>query len=400
VQAVTGLRVLIAGGGLAGPLLAHGLLREGMDPVLLERDDGPDSRGQGYRISVAPDGTAALRACLPPTLYELAVATSGRRGSAVTILDPALRELFRTEFPEPPADDDGSQGLSVDRQTLRRILLAGLGDRIHLGAGVDGFEVGEGARVTARLHDGTTITGDVLVGADGSGSQVRARLAAGASVRETGQLLIFGKTPLDEESRRLAPPEAFDGFCTVVGRDGRFLPVAALEHRQDPAQAARRWPGLVLDGGGDYVMWVLGAPATSFRDGADALRRLEPSGLRELAAEMVADWHPNLASLLRHGDVATINAASIRSSSRPAALWPAGPVTLIGDAAHSMPPAGVGAAVALRDAGLLARRLAEAQRGERALVPAIRAYEEEMLEYAFAAVAEAERINAQLSPKR
>lgn len=79
---------------------------------------------------------------------------------------------------------------------------------------------------------------------------------------------------------------------------------------------------------------------------------------------------------------------------------PKGPVTLVGDAAHCMPPAGVGAAVALRDAGLLAGRLGEAGRGERPLVEAIRAYEEEMLDYGFAAVAEAERVTAQLSPTR
>jgi 2-polyprenyl-6-methoxyphenol hydroxylase-like FAD-dependent oxidoreductase len=65
-----------------------------------------------------------------------------------------------------------------------------------------------------------------------------------------------------------------------------------------------------------------------------------------------------------------------------------------------MPPAGVGAAVALRDAALLARRLAQARRGERPLVAAVRAYEEEMLDYGFAAVAEAERISAQLTPQR
>lgn len=387
------IRVLIAGGGLAGPLLAQGLLRAGLDPVLLERDPEPDSRGQGYRISIAPEGTAALRGCLPPDLYEIAVATSGRPGSAVTLLDPGLRELHRITIPDAPPDDDGARGISVDRQTLRRILLAGLEDRTRYDAALAGYEVGETGGVTARLQSGSTLAGDVLVGADGSGSAVRARLAPDAPVRETGQLLIFGKTRLDAESRRLAPPQAFEGFSTVVGRDGRFVPVAALEHRTDPAVAAARRPGLVLDSAGDYVMWVLGAPAARLGTDAGGLRARPPAALRELAAGTVEDWHPNLPALLRRADLDTISTTSIRSSSRPDP-WAPGPVTLIGDAAHCMPPAGIGAAVALRDAALLARRLSEAGRREQPLVTAIRAYEEEMLDYGFRAVREAETLTA------
>ncbi len=52
------LRVAIVGGGLAGPCLAHALLRSGAQVSLYERDAGLASRSQGYRIQVAPQASA------------------------------------------------------------------------------------------------------------------------------------------------------------------------------------------------------------------------------------------------------------------------------------------------------------------------------------------------------
>lgn len=93
------VNVIIVGAGLAGPLLAQGLVRAGVAVSLYEREAAVDERSQGYRIHLEPEGDQALRACLPPELYEQAVATSGVRGSGVTILDPRLRVIRRIECP-------------------------------------------------------------------------------------------------------------------------------------------------------------------------------------------------------------------------------------------------------------------------------------------------------------
>ena len=67
--------------------------------------------------------------------------------------------------------------------------------------------------------------------------------------------------------------------------------------------------------------------------------------------------------------------------------WETKNATLIGDAIHSMTPMrGIGANVALRDAALLRRSLAAAQRGEEPLLAAIGDYEAEMVRYGFDAV--------------
>jgi 2-polyprenyl-6-methoxyphenol hydroxylase-like FAD-dependent oxidoreductase len=81
-------------------------------------------------------------------------------------------------------------------------------------------------------------------------------------------------------------------------------------------------------------------------------------------------------------DPATVNAFHVKSAA-PVSPWPTGRVTLLGDAIHNMTPmAGVGANTALRDAQLLRRNLT----GGLPLIPALAAYEKEMLDYGFAAV--------------
>jgi len=394
------LRVLIVGAGLAGPCLAHGLRKAGIDVSLYERDPAAASRGQGYRIHIAAEGTRALRSCLPPPLYELAVATSGRRGSGVTVLSSTLDVLNRITFQPPPGPDDGSAGISVDRLTLRQVLLAGLDEAVRFGAPYERFEMEADGTVRAVFADGSSAEGDLLVGADGAGSRVRRQFLPGAVVADVGQLAVFGKTPLTDEVRRLVPGPSLDGFSTVLGSDGRFMPLAGLEYRTGPAEAAAsHWPGLIFHDTRDYVMWVLGAPVAAFGIPAPQLLGMDGAGLRDLAAGLIADWHPDLAGVVRRGDPGTVSATSIRTS-EPVEPWQPGPVTLVGDAIHCMIPAGIGAAVALRDAGLLAQRLGEAAQGDKPLLQAVGEYETEMLGYGFAAVAASQRVGHDLSGRR
>jgi 2-polyprenyl-6-methoxyphenol hydroxylase-like FAD-dependent oxidoreductase len=392
------LRVLIVGAGLAGPCLAHGLRKAGIDVSLYERDSGAVSRGQGYRIHIAAEGTRALRSCLPPPLYELAVATSGTRGSGVAVLSSTLDVLHRVTFGTPPGPDDGSAGISVDRLTLRQVLLAGLDETVRFGAPYERFEALAGGTVRVVFADGSSAEGDLLVGADGAGSRVRQQLLPDAVVADIGQLAVFGKTPLTDEVRCLVPAPSLDGFSTVVGPGGRFMPLAGLEYRTDPAAAAAaHWPGLTFHDTRDYVMWVLGAPVAAFGIPAPQLLGMDGAALRDVVAGLTGDWHPDVAKVIRRGDPDTVSATVIRTA-EPVDPWPAGPVTLMGDAIHCMVPAGVGAAVALRDAGLLARRLSETAQGDKPLRQAVSEYETDMLDYGFAAVAAAQKTARGLTP--
>ncbi len=76
----------------------------------------------------------------------------------------------------------------------------------------------------------------------------------------------------------------------------------------------------------------------------------------------------------------------------PPEPWKTDNVTLMGDAVHTMTPGrGVGANTALRDAMTLCRRLIEVRDGKRELIPALQAYEKEMLHYSAKAVIESRK---------
>ena len=354
------MNVVVVGAGLAGPLLAQGLNRAGIDVALYEREAANQS-SQGYRIHIAPEGDLGLRACLPPSLYDRLLATSGKRGSGWRLLDPHLHVV--REIRVAPVDNESAgRHLTVDRLTLRQILLTGID--VHHAAAFQRYELLDDGRVRVFFANGMVVDADLLVAADGTYSRIRTQLLPNAEVVETGQSEIFGKTPLTDAARELAPAAALDGFCTVVGTDGRFMPLAAQEF---------------LCGGEDYLMWVVGAPTKLF---PVDLSTLNKAGLWKVAAELVADWHPSLAALVGLADPETVYTTTVRTA-KMVPHWETVPVTLMGDAIHTMVPQGTSAAVALRDAALLCRRITE-RTGS--LLEAVRSYETEMLQYGFAEV--------------
>jgi 2-polyprenyl-6-methoxyphenol hydroxylase-like FAD-dependent oxidoreductase len=375
------MRVAVVGAGLGGLSLAHGLLRAGAEVTVYERDQALDSRGQGYRLHL--NAGPALHACLPPDLYELCVATSGRPSTAMTVMTDRLRTLRRTEF-GLPADplDPATLSTSVNRQTFREILAARLDGVIEFGRDCTGFEQDPGG-VTIHFRDGSVGGAEVLVGADGTSSPVRRRYLPHARVEDTGTVCVYGRTPLTEQTRPLVPAPAWDGFTAVVG--GRVgLATGVLDFREPPPEAARRLaPDVRLSPARPYLMWALTGAAGQFAGGLDGH---SPADLHAVTLRTIRGWHPVLRELIALASVQETTLITIRAAV-PVAAWLASRVTLLGDAIHAMSPAGgSGANTALRDAALLAGELGAAARGEKSPVQAIGAYEQQMIDYGFAAV--------------
>jgi len=158
------LHVLIAGGGLSGPALAQGLIKDGHTCEVFERD-ADDSRKIGYYLHMNADGGEALRRCLPEDLFELYAQTSRRtydRRESV-VLDDQLNELSSQPHLGPPNEGERPH-TGVHRRTLRAILRARLDGSFHPGKLVTGY-AGAPDNVTVTLADGSTAEGDVLVGA-------------------------------------------------------------------------------------------------------------------------------------------------------------------------------------------------------------------------------------------
>ncbi|MEU4746170.1 hypothetical protein AB0G02_37715, partial [Actinosynnema sp. NPDC023658] len=93
----------------------------------------------------------------------------------------------------------------------------------------------------------------------------------------------------------------------------------------------------------DYLMVTLVATPERLGVPDDELFALPPEGLREVCVEAITDWHPALRELFARADRETFLPIALRAGERVDA-WEPGPVTLLGDAVHTMPPAGGGGA--------------------------------------------------------
>lgn len=385
------LHVLVIGGGIGGLCLAHGLRRAGVSVAVYERTRVRTDWLQGYRIHISPRGAQALHACLPPQQWDWIAATAGKPSAGFAFLTEQLRDLLFLPYSMIAGEEvsPAASHHSVSRITLREVLLSGLDDALHLGKEFTRYEQAGDGRVTAFFADGTSAAGDVLVGADGANSRVRQQYLPHARRIDTGVVTIAGKLPLTDATRawlperlsgsvnNIMPPRDCSMFTAVWEGDRQRLPVT-VPAAGAPGGAGQ--PGLLSSTMQDYVLWGYSAkrsayPAELSGDGAV---------LRDMVASMITGWHPALIRLVSESGPSTVNPVVIRSMA-PVRAWSPSRVTLLGDAIHNMTPmAGIGANTALRDASLLAGKLAAARR--ESLVTAIGEYEAAMRGYGFAAV--------------
>ena len=379
------LHVLIAGGGLSGLALAQGLIKDGHTCEVFERD-ADDSRKIGYYLHMNADGGEALRRCLPADLFELYAETSRRtydRRESI-VLDDQLRELSSQPHLGPPNEGERPH-TGVHRRTLRSILRARLGDSFHPGHAVTGYkETPDGVSVT--LADGTTVEGDVLVGADGIRSAVRRQRLPGTTVIDAGVrgLGVFGRTPLTPGLLEQLPPHLFDGVIIAADRKGSRLLIAVYRPRQQAGDAAAAIaPDVTLEPVGDYVMISCSvAPGTVIPPAAEWTADT-PAMLRDAMLAATEGWHPAARALVADVDLDSIFVIPF-GFLEPTPPWAPSRITLVGDAAHAMlPTLGMGANLALRDAAHLLDQLSAAARGEAGLVEAIGIHEQEMRDYVY-----------------
>lgn len=230
----------------------------------------------------------------------------------------------------------GAGFVLVHRAELQRLLAAELDPAvIRLGTRFTGLE-DNGQAVTARFADGREVQADVLVGADGVHSIVRATLFEPAVLRYRGYTAVRSVTPAG------SVPLPADGTETW-GRGARF--------GLGPTSGERIiW----------YATWNAAAGGDQDGDTAARLRKI------------FGAWHDPIPAIIE----ATPRAALIRNDiydRRPTRTWARGRVALIGDAIHPMTPdLAQGACQAIADATTLATCLA----GSRDTRAALREYQQ------------------------
>jgi salicylate hydroxylase len=377
-----GFKVLIVGAGIAGLTLAQGLRREGIACEVFEREP-LDTWRTGYLLNLDAEGDGGLAACLPPALYELFVRACGEtmEGHDLSVVvDPAGHQLTSMKHVGAAATGERPP-TNIDRRTFRQILLAGLDDVVRHGTELLGLDVTDES-VEVRLAGGRTASGDVLVAADGVGSAVRrARMPEVQIIpAPVGALGLFGRAPLTEEVEAELPETIWNaGFCIVSDGRGTMLGIGHWRPRQAGPQAAAE---LAIAGSfgpaRPYVMLNGAIPPGVEVPPPSEWTAETPQAMHATMTAAVADWHPTIRRLVERIDLATLFSHPFRRLD-PTPPWPTSRVTYVGDAINAMlPTLGKGANMAMRNAAVLRDEMVAADRGERPLLEAIRAYEDDM----------------------
>lgn len=331
------MRALVVGGGIGGLTAAIALRQAGVEAVVFERADEPREIGAGISL-----WTNAMKA-LGKLGLDGVVMTVGRPLRPKGQLRSASGEVFY-EIPAAAMEKRfGGVTVGVLRADLQRTLLSALGDEaVQLGAELVSFDQDEGG-VVARFADGREERGDLLVGADGLRSAVRARLLDDEPPRYAGYSAWRGVADLESD-----PVPDVAGF-EAWGRGERF--------------------GLVALGQG-RLYWYATKNAPEWKRNAG--QSPGPGGKEELLARF-GDWHDPIPHVIGAMEECDIHHDGVYYR-EPLARWGEGRVTLLGDAAHPMTPdLGQGACQAIEDAVVLAMSLEK----EGDVEAALRLYEDQ-----------------------
>jgi 2-polyprenyl-6-methoxyphenol hydroxylase-like FAD-dependent oxidoreductase len=314
-------KALIIGCGIAGPALALFLKRAGIEAEIYEARETPE----GYSLSLSCNGAAVLRelGLDGPAFAEGSAVTNwlmwngkGKHLGSGILASGDLKSVFIKRVP---------LGLMLSDEAERQGIKIVRGKKLQ---NIESLMDGRGG-VVATFQDGTTASGDLLIGCDGVHSRTRHIIdPAFSGTVYTGLINTGGYTSNVKVS---SPPDTIHFiFCKRAFFGYHVTPTGYIY-----------W----------FVNWPMSEPVRGAFDGITDEER------KQQLLDVFRDGQPFIRDIIQAAGETFPYFPSYALPTQPAS-WHKGPVVLMGDAAHAISSSsGQGASMALEDAAILAKCL-------------------------------------------
>lgn len=327
------MKVAIVGAGPGGMAACLALRAKGLEAQIYEQ--APQAAQVGTGLTLFPNGLNCLD-LIHPGMFEQLLA-AGEVPRRVHVRRPDGGAVVSTPF--QLYEHYGKPAINLHWASMQGCLSAALpaaaiqrDKRFHR---FIQHPPSEGGGVTLQFEDGSEAQADVLVGADGVHSRVRAQLLDDGSPRYVGRMswrAIFRMHLREPQAAGLKPGE------TLVVMSAEGLTFGLFDMGQETAE-------------GRLLFWSVGAAGPS--------TVTPPEQLKSRILKTFEGWAEPIQAVLKATPDDVILERPLLDRP-PSVSWSRGRVTLLGDAAHPMVPSlGQGANAAFEDALVLAHCLAD-----------------------------------------
>jgi len=329
------LRVIIAGAGVGGLALANSLSRiPHVDVKVIERTD--EFKRFGGPIQLASNALQIMKE-MDTDVFDKVMEKFTFTGDKMNGIKDGIRNEWYAKFDlGGPAKDRGMPYTGViERPDLQDIYLKSIPDGVvKNGDGVDSYEENADGSVSVVLESGEKVQGDVLIGADGIWSAVRAKMreepkrGEGSGVSYSGYTVFAGELAYD----------SFDngevGYKVYIG-PGQYFVITDI-------------------GKGNYQWYAFLAREPGSSDYEE-----KPDGSSLFLQNIFTGWSDDIHHILKATKENEIEQRDLYD--RPPSVlkpWTKGNVALLGDSVHAMMPnLGQGGCQAIEDALVLQQEL-------------------------------------------
>eukprot|EP00977_Amphora_coffeiformis_P027919 scaffold34663_cov205-Amphora_coffeaeformis.AAC.6 len=352
------LRIIIAGGGLGGLALASECIQRGYDVHIFEQ--AKQYQPFGGPIQIQSNALWALSR-INPAVYDAVAECGVTTGDRLSGIKDGVRchnegWLVKFDASTPALRCGLPLTLAINRVALQEIFLKyGVPrERIHIGQRVVGYQnlKAPQAGVCVQLDNGSTVYGDILIGADGIWSAVRHQM--------------LGLPPSERGPRFATKHARYSGYTCYTGTC-QHTPIDIDQVAYKVFLGQKQYFGCTDTGNGWQHWWAFLDDPPGQSDTWPALERLRDE-FRDWSSEIHDLFDATKPEVVKRRDLFD-RLPMFREG------WQDGCAALLGDAAHvTLPNLGQGGAMAIEDAYVFGQEMDGIQHTDE-IPQRLRAYE-------------------------